>query len=115
MNKYLLDDNNELEIINSIDSDFVVKVYDHWVESKHNFEFIYIQMELCDQTLKDVISQKFQEKLDPILDYVINCEISRQLFEAINYLHTQEPPIIHRDLKPSNVLVKYEKGRAITS
>lgn len=27
------------------------------------------------------------------------------IVEAINYLHTQQPPIIHRDIKPSNIIV----------
>jgi serine/threonine-protein kinase len=26
-----------------------------------------------------------------------------QLCDALNYLHTQEPPVLHRDIKPSNI------------
>lgn len=30
----------------------------------------------------------------------------KQIMEAVQYLHKQDPPIIHRDLKPENVFVK---------
>ena len=29
----------------------------------------------------------------------------RQLCEALQYLHSQDPPVVHRDLKPDNVLI----------
>ena len=29
----------------------------------------------------------------------------KQLCEALDYLHTQEPPIIHSDIKPSNIMI----------
>lgn len=31
------------------------------------------------------------------------CKIALQLFEALDYLHTQKTPIIHKDLKPANL------------
>jgi len=31
--------------------------------------------------------------------------ISKQILEAISYLHSQAPPIVHRDLKPENILI----------
>ena len=33
---------------------------------------------------------------------------SRQLCEALSYLHRQRPPIIHRDIKPANVMITPE-------
>lgn len=30
---------------------------------------------------------------------------ARQLCDALEYLHTQEPPVLHRDIKPSNIKI----------
>lgn len=35
-----------------------------------------------------------------------------QVCDALEYLHTHEPPIIHRDIKPENIIVT-DEGRAI--
>jgi serine/threonine-protein kinase len=35
-----------------------------------------------------------------------------QICDALNYLHTQQPPIIHRDIKPANIKVTPD-GRAV--
>ena len=47
-----LDDNSELQIMKQLKSDFVVNLYDYWIKSENDFEFLYIQMELCDQTFE---------------------------------------------------------------
>ena len=30
---------------------------------------------------------------------------TKQIFEALEYLHSQDPPVVHRDIKPSNIKV----------
>ena len=107
-----LDNNRELEIMKQLKSDFVVNLYDYWIKSENDFEFLYIQMELCDQTLKDIINEK-NTSFPPIIHYMIRTEIFRQLLEALNYLHSMTPKVIHRDIKPSNVLIKYHNDYAI--
>ena len=68
-------------------------------------------MELCDQTLKEIIEEK-NSSITPIIDYMIRIEIFRQLLFALNYLHSMTPKVIHRDIKPSNVLIKYYNDHA---
>jgi serine/threonine-protein kinase len=37
---------------------------------------------------------------------------STQILDALEYLHTQQPPIIHRDIKPQNIIIT-PQGRAM--
>jgi serine/threonine protein kinase len=73
---------------------------------------LYIQMELCDKTLDDVINElkndsilKTSETLTTI-GYFIVSQIFIQILKGADYLHKQNPPLIHRDLKPANILLK---------
>lgn len=59
---------------------------------------MYIQMEYCQETLKDKLEKPNFHKdhdHDQILAWI------RQILEALAYLHKNE--IIHRDLKPANI------------
>ena len=109
--KSYLDANRELQIMKQLKSDFVVNLYDYWTKSENDFKFLYIQMELCDQTLKDIIITK-NSSIPPIIDYNIKIEIFGQILFALNYLHSMTPKVIHRDIKPSNVLIKYHNDHA---
>ena len=88
------DEINELQIMKQLKSDFVVKLYDFWTKIEDNFTFLYIQMELCDQTLKDIIEEK-NPSIPQIIHYIIRTEIFRQLLFALNYLHSMTPKVIH--------------------
>ena len=99
--KNYLEMNRELQIMKQLKSDFVVKLYDYWIKSENNFEFLYIQMELCDQTLKDII--EMNKSINPKIDYLMRTEILRQLLLALNYMHSMTPKVIHRDIKPSGM------------
>jgi serine/threonine protein kinase len=70
-------------------------------------------MELCVQTLKDVIENlnlNLNEELrmgtknsmTPII-YYVSCEIFIEILECVSFLHKQN--VIHRDLKPPNILI----------
>ena len=108
MYKGMQDKNCELEIIKNLNCENIVQYHEHWTTIEHGIEFLYIQMEYCDQTLKSLIDAKSTCDINLIMDYVICCEILHQFLEGVNYLHTRNPKIIYRDLKPTNVLVKYQ-------
>ncbi|CAG2102354.1 unnamed protein product [Medioppia subpectinata] len=97
----------EVKNLSKINSEFVVKYYDSWIEGKH----LYIQMEYCPQTLRSVLNDKQQvfgrqstEAMN-IYEYFISCQIFREILECVQYLHELNPPIIHRDIKPENILI----------
>jgi serine/threonine protein kinase len=98
----------ELRIEAKIRSDYTVNYNNSWIE---NNEMLYIQMELCFNTLKGIIEQKQNEfkrnRFEGMtsLEYYISSELFKEILEAVNYLHSLKPPIIHRDLKPTNILI----------
>ncbi|CAD8140221.1 unnamed protein product [Paramecium octaurelia] len=59
---------------------------------------LYIEMELCDYTLKDFI-----DKVDRKKDYLLIKSIFIQILEGIIYMHNNQ--YIHRDLKPQNIFI----------
>ncbi|CAG2164029.1 unnamed protein product [Oppiella nova] len=102
----------EVNTLLTVQSEYVVKYYNSW-----NYKnYIYIQMELCTHNLTRILKNKsvdFDRKLgDPmnLSEYLISCEIFRQILECVQYLHELNPQIIHRDLKPDNILINYTVG-----
>ena len=71
------------------------KVSDHFTEN----ETQYLVME---HIPGDDLSERLESTNKPFpLSWVLFW--ADQLLEALNYLHTHEPPIIHRDIKPQNL------------
>ncbi|CAG2104881.1 unnamed protein product [Medioppia subpectinata] len=104
----------EVKCLAKLDSNFVVKFYDSWLESKH----LFIQMEFCSQSLKTILKDKpkafgRQQPEDPmndVFEYFISCEIFKELLQSVRYLHELNPAVIHRDLKPDNILIDSNFG-----
>lgn len=54
------------------------------------------------------------ERPFPVQDIADVMEVldwAEQLLEALEYLHSQEPPIIHRDIKPGNIKLRPGNGK----
>jgi serine/threonine protein kinase len=103
-------------VISSLKTDYFVKHFDAWFENNINAIdarlSLYIEMELCDKNLKDLmmeIRSEFYienfEALSPI-GYYIASQLFIEILESVQYLH--EKNIIHRDLSPYNILLKKE-------
>lgn len=95
MGKYI---NKELEIMYSVYSKHIVRLYSHFEDSNN----VYFVMEYCQggnlYTLKKTSKN---EKLDE--KRIV--KIINGLVSSLNTLHNHSPPIVHRDLKLENVLL----------
>lgn len=73
------------------------------VDIVENSEAIYVVMDYVEGESLDKVLEKFgPQPQDVVLDW------AKQLADALNYLHSQNPPIIYRDMKPANVMLKPE-------
>jgi serine/threonine protein kinase len=132
-NQNLLREIENFVIAKDLDETYIVKHFSFWFQNKHTdvngkserFLLLYIQMELCQITLTNIIDE-ISTDVDKIFIKPLNTEevsdfLSRiafyiashliiEILEGVNYLHKQQPPLIHRDLKPDNILLKIENN-----
>lgn len=59
-------------------------------------------MPIYDGSLYDLAWQRKREGPQAVTDMVAT--MLPQILDALNYVHTRNPPIIHRDIKPANIL-----------
>ncbi|CAG2117149.1 unnamed protein product [Medioppia subpectinata] len=88
----------EVKSLAKLDSEFVVKYYNSWLESNH----LFIQMEFCSQSLQTLLTDKpivFQRQPEDQMNTF------EELLECVQYIHESVPQVIHRDLKPDNILI----------
>ena len=86
-------------ILKDLKNDYVPTVYDFIVVDGKPCTV----MEFIDgESLQKLIDSKKSFSQKKILKY------SRQLCEAVAYLHSRKPPIIHCDIKPDNVMLTSE-------
>ncbi len=89
----------EADILKNLHHTYLPQVYDFLEADDGIFTVMdYIPGYSLDYYLK----QKTAFTLHQVLVW------SRQLLEAVVYLHSRRPPIIHRDIKPSNMMITPE-------
>lgn len=87
---------------------------------KHHTKWatLYIQMSLCQSTLKQWLEKRNENSCNNSI--IVPCtlnkvqtetvmEILKQLLRGIEYIHSKN--IVHHDIKPSNIFIQIENGR----
>jgi serine/threonine protein kinase/tetratricopeptide (TPR) repeat protein len=84
----------------------IVRVID--IDHDDKLKFHYIVMEFIQgRTLREYLEEKTVLTLKEIL------LIGRQIGQALQFAHNNEPPVIHRDIKPSNIMLEHSSHRAV--
>lgn len=86
----------EADILKRLKHPFLPRVYD-FIESEDG---VYTVMDFIDgQNLDEALRKKGSFREPQVRKWAV------QLGEALDYLHSQNPPIIHSDIKPSNIML----------
>ena len=95
----------EAELLASLRHPNLPQVFDYFTEPRTGKQYLVMDY-IAGEDLEGIV-----EKGGP-LDERTALRIMLQVFDAVEYLHRQNPPIIHRDIKPSNIKVQPD-GTAI--
>jgi serine/threonine-protein kinase ULK/ATG1 len=93
--------NNEIYILNHLESKYCIKFYHNISDSN----FIYLVFEYCNGEGLDKCLQRYMEENDTAFPQEYVQHIMRQIISGFVYLHSCK--IIHRDIKLSNMLVQF--------
>ncbi|KAL4439352.1 hypothetical protein ABPG74_017015 [Tetrahymena malaccensis] len=90
----------EVQVVQSLQSQYIVKIYEVEMIKIGKKEFYIIQMEKCDCSLYQYLRAN-QAQFS--IDETMKIQIAYQIIAGLNILHSKK--IIHRDIKPQNILV----------
>ena len=88
----------EASVLARLDHPYMPKVSDYFTQDTRD----YLVMDFVPgKDLKELMDEARRKgkalSEEQVLDW------ARQILDALEYLHTQEPPVLHRDIKPANI------------
>jgi serine/threonine protein kinase len=98
----------ECEVLTRLDYPSLPRVY-RVFEDDANYR-AYMLMDYIEGPNLETLRQKQPEKRFSLLEVM---SIMAPIFNAVSYLHNQQPPIIHRDIKPANIIVPEGNDQAM--
>lgn len=88
---------SEANLLKRLDHPFLPRI----VDIINQDGTIYVVMDYIEgQSLEKVLKEHGAQPQESVIEWGLD------LCEALDYLHTQDPPIIYRDMKPGNVMLR---------
>jgi len=98
----------EGEILKRLDHPGLPRVYRTFQDDKHARAYILLDY-IEGPNLEVLRHQQLEDRFPPYQAV----RMMAPIFDAVGYLHKQQPPIIHRDIKPANIIVSPEDDGAV--
>ncbi|KAF5962594.1 IPL1-Ser/thr protein kinase [Fusarium bulbicola] len=86
---------------NATGKDYRTRLKQENSEFSPNFE---IFMPVCEGSLHDLLRESRERGLREVQAMI--SQMLYQMFQALDFVHSHDPPIIHRDIKPPNILFR---------
>ncbi|MBR6695630.1 MAG: protein kinase [Oscillospiraceae bacterium] len=100
-----LDDRAEADILKKIKHSYLPQVYDFVITDDGD---VYTVMEFIEgSSFQELINKGKKFTQSQILKY------SKQICDALSYLHSRKPAIVHSDIKPANIMLTPEDNICI--
>lgn len=97
---------SQARVIAKLNHPNIVRVID--IDHDDELKLHYVVMEyIHGRTLSDYLEEKRGLSLKEI------CLIARQIGNALQFAHRNDPPLIHRDVKPCNIMLEDDSHRAV--
>ena len=88
----------EASVLARLDHPNLPKVSDYFTEANRDYLVQdFVPGKDLKELLDDARSRGQMLQQNQVLDW------AKQILDALEYLHTQEPPVLHRDIKPANI------------
>jgi serine/threonine protein kinase len=98
----------ECAVLTRLDHPSLPRVYRVFEDDANNRA--YMLMDYIEGPNLEVLRQKQPDKRFSLQEVL---SIMSPIFNAVSYLHHQQPPIIHRDIKPANIIVPARNDQAV--
>jgi WNK lysine deficient protein kinase len=93
----------EIDLLKAVDCPSIVRLYASWFSDKEN-EFHLVTEIVLSGSLKEYLKRHGHVSITVVKKW------TRELLDALMYLHSRTPPIVHRDVKCDNILVRGDTG-----
>ncbi|XP_063973353.1 probable serine/threonine-protein kinase DDB_G0268642 isoform X1 [Diachasmimorpha longicaudata] len=92
------DSNDVEEIASPTPSDLSNGKICQYYSPRVRYATIYIQMALCEKTLRTWLDERLESTPEPIATTIL-----KQILDGLHYMHSRD--IVHHDIKPSNIFI----------
>ena len=94
----------EIHLLASLDHPRIIRLFNAWVDVPRN-TLVFITEFFTNGTIRSYVDEVCRKPTRSVIS-----KWCKQILEALNYMHTHDPPVIHRDLKCDNLFIDASEG-----